>query len=475
MIALARGPSLTPPGPSPMMAPTIARGGRDLERREEVRHRRGQPQLPVDVPARGARSERISSSARGSGERRPRSCAIVTGKNVRYVAMTMTEVSPKPKTMTRMRRERHDRDRLAGDDVRQERALAPSVECTKSDASATPMSAPSAKPMTASCQRVERRTRRGSRRASRPELRWNGLARARPRCPRVRQLAVARLEQPERRIVEVATRWCPGCPRGATGHRPSHLKASQTIAAMPRNATIASAVRATLPSAVARRAATTSATGLRRRRRHGGRSLDPDRRPRGRRPPPSSRSDRSALTRRPRGRPTGPELGAHALVGVLEGPVDDVEALRELVLGDRERRVVVDRVEAHERVEPVVAQVLARPPSSRRSCRCTAPSARRSRGRARARGSRTGRCCGARPRSGASAFSRAWWRAHDLAHPRRPLDEAVLLVDRDRRERGRAAHRVAVVRQAAEEGPVARTPRRSSGASPPRRAAGRTR
>ena len=54
----------------------------DLERGEEVRHRRRQAQLGVD-PRRDAPYERISSSARGSNERRPRIIAIVTGKNVR--------------------------------------------------------------------------------------------------------------------------------------------------------------------------------------------------------------------------------------------------------------------------------------------------------------------------------------------------------------------------------------------------------
>src|SRR5579864_2677796 len=37
---------------------------------------------------------RISSSARGSAARRPRSVLIVTGKNVRYVAITATAPQP---------------------------------------------------------------------------------------------------------------------------------------------------------------------------------------------------------------------------------------------------------------------------------------------------------------------------------------------------------------------------------------------
>src|SRR5262245_21202093 len=38
--------------------------------------------------------ERISSKARGSAARSPRSAAIVTGKNVRYAEMIATETQP---------------------------------------------------------------------------------------------------------------------------------------------------------------------------------------------------------------------------------------------------------------------------------------------------------------------------------------------------------------------------------------------
>ena len=44
--------------------------------------------------------ERISSSERGSNERRPRIIAIVTGKKVRYVAMTTTDRTPWPSANT---------------------------------------------------------------------------------------------------------------------------------------------------------------------------------------------------------------------------------------------------------------------------------------------------------------------------------------------------------------------------------------
>src|SRR5436189_5991034 len=40
--------------------------------------------------------ELISSWARGSADRRPRSVLIVTGKNVRYAGMTATENRPAP-------------------------------------------------------------------------------------------------------------------------------------------------------------------------------------------------------------------------------------------------------------------------------------------------------------------------------------------------------------------------------------------
>ena len=52
------------------------------------------------VAQRVAAYERMSSSARGSGERRPRIIAIVTGKNVRYVAMMTTLATLGPKAYT---------------------------------------------------------------------------------------------------------------------------------------------------------------------------------------------------------------------------------------------------------------------------------------------------------------------------------------------------------------------------------------
>src|SRR6266545_6062822 len=53
--------------------------------------------------SRPAAYERISSSALGSAELRPRSVLIVTGKNVRYAAITATENQlgrPRPPSQT---------------------------------------------------------------------------------------------------------------------------------------------------------------------------------------------------------------------------------------------------------------------------------------------------------------------------------------------------------------------------------------
>src|SRR5688572_18118749 len=100
---------------------------------------------------REAASDRMSSSERGSGDRRPRAWAIVTGKNVRYTAMMMTAVLPRPAAAlmigasatigiawlatTYGMNARSDID-----------------ECTKMDARVTPMRAPIANPIIAIIQ-----------------------------------------------------------------------------------------------------------------------------------------------------------------------------------------------------------------------------------------------------------------------------------------------------------------------------------
>ena len=75
------------------------------------------------IVQRDAAYERISSTARGSGERRPRISAMVTGKNVRYVAMMTTEVRPRPKPTTMSGARATIGHRLAGDDVGHEGPL----------------------------------------------------------------------------------------------------------------------------------------------------------------------------------------------------------------------------------------------------------------------------------------------------------------------------------------------------------------
>ncbi len=75
------------------------------------------------------------------------------------------------------------------------------------------------------------------------------------------------------------------------------------------------------------------------------------------------RPDRRASTRQPR-RPAGPRRSSFAGgsddrgIGDLEGSIDDLEALRHLLLADRQRRVREERVPAHEGVQPVLAEAL---------------------------------------------------------------------------------------------------------------------
>src|SRR6266508_2955143 len=52
-------------------------------------------------------------------------------------------------------------------------------------------------------------------------------------------------------------------------------------------------------------------------------------------------------------------LGSDGLVGDVEGAIDDPEALRQLLLGDRQRRIRVDRVVGDHRVQVVVPEELS--------------------------------------------------------------------------------------------------------------------
>ena len=72
-----------------MIAPTIASGA--AMRNAEKRYGSDAGACSFQrMRQRLAAYERMSSSARGSAERRPRSVLIVTGKNVRYDAITAT-------------------------------------------------------------------------------------------------------------------------------------------------------------------------------------------------------------------------------------------------------------------------------------------------------------------------------------------------------------------------------------------------
>ena len=93
-------PCGTPPGPSPMIVPTMLAAAAILSAGEQVRAR---------SPAAGPCGRRPTWTRRTSASARPRadrasagraSTAIVTGKKVRYVAMITTLVRPRPKLTT---------------------------------------------------------------------------------------------------------------------------------------------------------------------------------------------------------------------------------------------------------------------------------------------------------------------------------------------------------------------------------------
>src|SRR5919206_3139922 len=98
MIARPR-PSGMPPGPSPMIAPTIDAVAAILIAVNRYGSDAGSRTFRY-TSQRDAAYDRISSRARGSGERKPRIIAIVTGKNVRYVAMMTTLVTFGPNANT---------------------------------------------------------------------------------------------------------------------------------------------------------------------------------------------------------------------------------------------------------------------------------------------------------------------------------------------------------------------------------------
>src|SRR6266850_3841593 len=82
-----------PDGSSPMIAPTTLAVAATLSAVNTYGAAAGSRTLTSTSRGEAA-YERMSSSARGSGERRPRTPAIVTGKNVRYAEITATESHP---------------------------------------------------------------------------------------------------------------------------------------------------------------------------------------------------------------------------------------------------------------------------------------------------------------------------------------------------------------------------------------------
>ena len=120
-------PVLEDDGSSPMIAPTTHAVAATRKRREQERQRRpGRAASRARPTLRGVRAHQLD--ARGSADCSPRSVLIVTGKNVRYAAITAT--APQPSTAPAAsgpdddhRRDREDRDRLRRDDVRHEPAL----------------------------------------------------------------------------------------------------------------------------------------------------------------------------------------------------------------------------------------------------------------------------------------------------------------------------------------------------------------
>jgi len=91
----------------------------------------------------------MSSSARGSGERRPRRPAIVTGKNVRYAEIRATASHPPPSQITTT-----GAIAMIGTvcdaTTYGTSARSSSDECTKTIAKASPSTAPKTKPPNAS-------------------------------------------------------------------------------------------------------------------------------------------------------------------------------------------------------------------------------------------------------------------------------------------------------------------------------------
>ena len=124
-------PSWIDDGSSPMTAPTTHAVAATLNAEKRYGSAAGTRSFQKTDHSRAA-YDCMSSTAAGSADRSPRTVFTVTGKNVRYAAMTATRIQsfgvqpamldvPEPDDDDR--REREDRDRLRRDDVRHDAAL----------------------------------------------------------------------------------------------------------------------------------------------------------------------------------------------------------------------------------------------------------------------------------------------------------------------------------------------------------------
>ena len=248
-------------------------------------------------PSVAAAYERISSSARGSGERRPRIMAIVTGKNVRYVAM----IDDRGRRSARRRTRSSARAPRSGSSGWRStygtNARSSSREWTKSVASTEPEQRADERSRWRPRARCRTRPRPGTGPSDCSALRCTGAASAARMLNQWgRFRSVANGKRNGGVVVDGEAR-CPGRPRTATGTPPSHLTASQRSEHA--------------------RSRTRPASPIRRRREWA--------------PSPASASTRR-LGRGRRGRDVDRDAGrhrlaGHRLVGDVEGAIDDLEAL----------------------------------------------------------------------------------------------------------------------------------------------------
>src|SRR5437879_9113263 len=137
-----------PEGSSPMIAPTTLAVGATLKAAKRYGAAAGS--LTLTSTSRDDDAyDRMSSSARGSGERSPRRPAIVTGKNVRYAEMTATASHP-PRSQITTTGAIAMIGTVCEATTYGTSARSSSCECTNTIARASPSSAPNTKPPNAS-------------------------------------------------------------------------------------------------------------------------------------------------------------------------------------------------------------------------------------------------------------------------------------------------------------------------------------